>query len=114
MVAGQWVKLLLVFTSAVISGISLLEIYDQDIYSVLDMYVFPCHPQSQGYFRLAVYCQSIRFGAKPLEDHDQRFFSSPFSLYSLGTDQTENTVSSSFLLLYHVFFAVETCLWVVP
>jgi hypothetical protein len=34
------VKLLLVFASTVISGFSLLEIHDQDFYSLLDIYVF--------------------------------------------------------------------------
>jgi hypothetical protein len=34
--------------------------------------------------RLAVYRQSVRFGAKPLEDHDQRFLSSTSSLTEDG------------------------------
>jgi hypothetical protein len=37
---GQWVKLLLAFTSTVIPGFGLLKIHDQDFYSLLDMYVF--------------------------------------------------------------------------
>jgi hypothetical protein len=37
---SQSVKLLLAFTSAVISGFSLLEVHDQDFYSLLDMYMF--------------------------------------------------------------------------
>jgi hypothetical protein len=37
---GQSVKLLLAFASTVIPGFSLLEIHDQDFYSLLDMYVF--------------------------------------------------------------------------
>jgi hypothetical protein len=34
------VKLLLAFASTVIPGFSILEIQDQDFYSLLDMYVF--------------------------------------------------------------------------
>jgi hypothetical protein len=37
---GQSVKFLLVFTSTVIPGFSLLEICDQDFYSLLDTYMF--------------------------------------------------------------------------
>jgi hypothetical protein len=37
---GRSVKLLLVFVSTVISGFSLLEIHDQDFYSLLDIFVF--------------------------------------------------------------------------
>jgi hypothetical protein len=37
---GRSVKLLLVFASTVVPGLSLLEIHDQDFYSLLDMYVF--------------------------------------------------------------------------
>jgi hypothetical protein len=39
-VIGRLVKLLLVFASAVIPVFSLLEIHDQDIYSLLDMRAF--------------------------------------------------------------------------
>jgi hypothetical protein len=57
---GRSVKLLLVFASTVIPGLSLLEIHDQ----------------RQGVrvrvtLRLAVYRQSVRLGDKPLETHDQ-------------------------------------------
>jgi hypothetical protein len=37
---GRSVKLLLAFASTVIPDFSLLEIHDQDFYSLLDMYVF--------------------------------------------------------------------------
>jgi hypothetical protein len=37
---GRWVKLLLALASTVTSDFSLLEIHDQDFYSLLDMYVF--------------------------------------------------------------------------
>jgi hypothetical protein len=37
---GQPVQLLLAFASTVIPGFSLLEIHDQDFYSLLNMYVF--------------------------------------------------------------------------
>jgi hypothetical protein len=37
---SQSVKLMLAFSSTVIPGFSLLEIHDQDFYSLLDMYVF--------------------------------------------------------------------------
>jgi hypothetical protein len=37
---GPSVKLLLVFASTVIPGFSLHEIHNQDLYSLLDMYVF--------------------------------------------------------------------------
>jgi hypothetical protein len=37
---GRSVKLLLAFASTVIPGFSLLQIHDQDICSLLDMYVF--------------------------------------------------------------------------
>jgi hypothetical protein len=39
-VTGRSVKLLLAFASTVIPGLNLLEIHDQDFYSLLDMYVF--------------------------------------------------------------------------
>jgi hypothetical protein len=37
---GQSVKLLLAFASTVIPRFNLLEIHDQDFYSLLDIYVF--------------------------------------------------------------------------
>jgi hypothetical protein len=37
---GRSVKLLLVFVSTVIPGFRLPEIHDQDVYSLLDVYVF--------------------------------------------------------------------------
>jgi hypothetical protein len=37
---GLSAKLLLAFASTVIPGFSLLEIHDQDFYSLLDMYAF--------------------------------------------------------------------------
>jgi hypothetical protein len=37
---GRLVKLLLILASTVIPGFSLLDIHDQDFYSLLDMYVF--------------------------------------------------------------------------
>jgi hypothetical protein len=37
---GQSVKLQLAFASTVIHGFSLLKIHDQDLYSLLDLYMF--------------------------------------------------------------------------
>jgi hypothetical protein len=42
--------------------------------------------------QLEVYRQSVRLGVKPLETYDQTFFFLGISLYSRGTDHTENTV----------------------
>jgi hypothetical protein len=38
---GRSFKLMLVFASTVVPGFSLFEIHDQDLYSLLDMNVFP-------------------------------------------------------------------------
>jgi hypothetical protein len=38
--SGRSVKLLLAFASTIISGLNLLEIHDQDLYSLLDMFMF--------------------------------------------------------------------------
>jgi hypothetical protein len=37
---GQSVKLLLAFTSTVIPGFSLLKVHDQDLYALLEVYMF--------------------------------------------------------------------------
>jgi hypothetical protein len=53
---GRSVKLLMAFASTVISGFSLNQ------------------SQSKVTLQLAVYCQSVRLGVKPLETHDQTIF----------------------------------------
>jgi hypothetical protein len=77
------VKLLLVFPSTVIPGFSLLEIHEQDFYSLLDVYVFrngSFSSTKEGLvsfrvsLRLTFNRQSIRLGARSLDDHDQSFF----------------------------------------
>jgi hypothetical protein len=74
------VKFLRVFASVVIPGFSLFDIHEQDFYSLLDMYMLGLpfrrrrgRPSEFRFtLRLAVYRQSVRLGAKPLEVHDQR------------------------------------------
>jgi hypothetical protein len=76
--------LLLAFASTVIPGFSLLEVHDQDFYSLLDMYVFRngassstkegsvflCSESELLYdWRFAV--NQFVLAPKPLETHDQ-------------------------------------------
>jgi hypothetical protein len=55
--------------------------------------------QSQVAVRLAVYSQSVHLGAKPLEDHDQRFFlaNEPLRSYFLCNILSDERMSLSFM-----------------
>jgi hypothetical protein len=57
LVSGQSVKLLLTFDSSLIQGYSLLEIHEQDLYSLLDMYVFRNGASSSMKKRSAFLCR---------------------------------------------------------
>jgi hypothetical protein len=57
--------------------------------------------------RLAVYRQSISLGTKTLEVHDRHHDCWP-SVYSLGTDCTENSFNNSSFIVWYVPFAAIT------
>jgi hypothetical protein len=62
--------------------------------------------------RLAVYRQSVRFGAKPLETHDQIFFFNPCVLSPYVTSSDEKMGLSLMLrLLSSVRIAHIACYW---
>jgi hypothetical protein len=66
------IKFSLAFASTVIPDFSLLEIHDEDLYSLLDSQL---QRQSQSYFMTACPRQSASINAKPLESHNQSIFS---------------------------------------
>jgi hypothetical protein len=64
--------------------------------------------------RLAVYCQSVHLGAKPLQAHNQRYFSSTEPLQSrniLSDEKTCLSLMNMLGLLSSIHIAHTECYW---